>query len=63
MRAILAGTLLVLSLATGARADDAACKRHIGVVGRASETRAPDFAEVTIGIEARGPTAAAALDA
>ncbi|SEH26369.1 hypothetical protein SAMN02799636_00390 [Methylobacterium sp. 275MFSha3.1] len=63
MRAVLSGALLVLSLATAARADDAACKRHISVVGRASETRAPDFAEVTVGIEARGASAAAALDA
>jgi uncharacterized protein len=33
------------------------------VVGRAAEARAPDFAEVTVGIEARAPNAAAALDA
>jgi uncharacterized protein len=62
VRPLLAGTVL-LALATPARADDSACKRQISVVGRAAETRAPDFAEVTVGIEARGATAAAALDA
>lgn len=63
MRARLAGLLLLALLPAGAQADDSACKRHISVVGRAAETRAPDFAEITIGIEARGATPAAALDA
>ncbi|SFI38270.1 SIMPL domain-containing protein [Methylobacterium brachiatum] len=63
MRARLAGLLLLALLPAGAQADDSACKRHISVVGRAAETRAPDFAEITVGIEARGATPAAALDA
>ena len=62
MRAILACAILA-TLAARAQADDSDCKRRISVVGRAAETRAPDFAEVTVGIEARGATAAAALDA
>jgi uncharacterized protein len=66
VRAILAGAALLAlagAAAVPARADDPACGRHIGVVGRAAEVRAPDFAEVTIGVEVRGATAAAALDA
>ncbi|MGH1588144.1 SIMPL domain-containing protein [Methylobacterium phyllosphaerae] len=63
MRGAFAGALLATALAAPAQADDAACKRHISVVGRAAEARTPDFAEVTLGIEARGATAAAALDA
>lgn len=63
MRAALAGAVLTLALAAGARADDSACTRHISVVGRATEARAPDFAELTVGIEAHAPNAAAALDA
>ncbi|MGU3668249.1 SIMPL domain-containing protein [Methylobacterium sp. A49B] len=62
MRAALACAILA-AMAARAQADDSACKRQISVVGRAAETRAPDFAEVTVGIEARGATAAAALDA
>ncbi|MGH1571401.1 SIMPL domain-containing protein [Methylobacterium sp. P31] len=63
MRAALAGPLLAAVLAIPVHADDSACKRHISVVGRATETRAPDFAEVNVGIEARGASPAAALDA
>ncbi|MCJ2061535.1 SIMPL domain-containing protein [Methylobacterium sp. J-088] len=63
MRLGLAGAILLIALAPDARADDSACSRNISVVGRAAEARAPDFAEVTVGIEARAPTAAAALDA
>jgi uncharacterized protein len=63
VRAALAGALLAAMLVAPARADDGECKRQISVVGRAAEMRAPDFAEVTVGIEARGATAAAALDA
>ncbi|MDP4006014.1 SIMPL domain-containing protein [Methylobacterium sp. NEAU K] len=63
MRAAVIGTLLLSVLAVPARADDADCKRHISVVGRAAEARAPDFAEVTVGIEARGATPPVALDA
>jgi len=63
VRAVLVGAILVSALAATARADDAACRHQISVVGRAAEARAPDFAEVTVGIEARGATAAAALDA
>ncbi|MBE7244113.1 MAG: SIMPL domain-containing protein [Actinomycetospora chiangmaiensis] len=63
MRAALAGVVLIAALPAGARADDEACARHISVVGRAAEARPPDFAEVTVGIEARAPNAAAALDA
>ena len=63
MRAFLAGLVLLSAVPGPARADDDACKRHISVVGRAAEARAPDFAEITVGIEARGATPAAALDA
>lgn len=63
MRAGFAGLLLLALLPVRAQADDAACKRHISVVGRAAETRAPDFAEIVVGIEARGASPAAALDA
>lgn len=63
MRAGLAGLLLLALLPARAHADDDACKRRISVVGHAAEARAPDFAEVTVGIEARGATPAAALDA
>lgn len=63
MRAGLASLLLLALLPAQAHADDEACKRHISVVGRAAETRAPDFAEVVVGIEARGASPAAALDA
>ena len=63
MRAALANAAFLVALASGARADDSACTRHISVVGHAAEARAPDFAEVTVGIEARAPNAAAALDA
>ncbi|MCJ2133085.1 SIMPL domain-containing protein [Methylobacterium sp. J-026] len=63
MRAVLSGAVLVVALAARAHADDADCTRHISVVGRAADARAPDFAEVTVGIEARGANAAAALDA
>ncbi|MCJ2085940.1 SIMPL domain-containing protein [Methylobacterium sp. E-005] len=63
MRVVLAGALLIAALSAGARADDSACTRQISVLARAAEARAPDFAEVTMGIEARAPNAAAALDA
>jgi len=63
VRPRLAGILLLALVPIRAQADDAECKRRISVVGRAAETRAPDFAEVTIGIEARGATPAASLDA
>jgi uncharacterized protein YggE len=63
VRAILAGAAVLAMLAAPARADDAACTRHISALGRASEARAPDFAEVAVGIEARGASADAALDA
>ena len=63
MRAALAVALLALALANPASAGDSDCARHISVVGRAAEAHVPDFAEVTVGIEARGATAAAALDA
>ena len=61
MRAAL--PLLLLAL-TGlpARADDA-CERKVSVVGRAQSVRAPDFAEITVGVETKAPNAAAALDA
>ena len=62
MRAAVACAVLAAVVAP-AQAGDAACKRQISVVGRAAETRAPDFAEVMVGIEARGATPAAALDA
>ncbi|MCJ2006607.1 MULTISPECIES: SIMPL domain-containing protein [unclassified Methylobacterium] len=49
-------------LGSPARADDA-CARRITVTGRAQATQAPDFATVVIGVEAKAPNAAAALDA
>ncbi len=63
MRAALAGALLIAALADPTWAGDSDCARHISVVGRAAEARTPDFAEVTVGIETRGASAAAALDA
>jgi len=63
VRAALAGALLIAAQAAPAQAGDSDCARHISVVGRAAEARVPDFAEVTVGIEARGASAAAALDA
>ncbi|MHB2211655.1 SIMPL domain-containing protein [Methylobacterium sp. CM6257] len=63
MRFVPAGFVLLTACTAPALADDSACKRHISVVGRAAEVRAPDFAEVTVGVEARGATAATALDA
>lgn len=58
----LAAPLLLLTLATApAAADDEAGR--IRVIGRASQEVAPDFASVEIGVETRGATPAAALDA
>lgn len=51
------------ALAAPARADDAPCRRGITVTGVAQAAQAPDFAAVSIGVEAKGATAAAALDA
>ncbi|MDP4021442.1 SIMPL domain-containing protein [Methylobacterium sp. NEAU 140] len=59
--ALLAGLLCAAALP--ARADDKACERQITVTGRAEAARAPDFAEVTLGVEAKAPGPAAALDA
>ena len=60
-----ARALLILPVVSAlpARADDNACRRGITVTGRAQATQAPDFAEVTVGVEARAANAAAALDA
>jgi hypothetical protein len=44
-------------------AAEPACQRHVSVTGHASTARAPDFAEIAVGIEAKGATASAALDA
>lgn len=55
--------LLAASLAVPAVADEAACQRHVSVTGHASAAQAPDFAEIAVGIEAKGATASAALDA
>lgn len=57
----LAGSLLLLAVATPAAADDE--PGRIRVIGRASQEVAPDFASVEIGVESRGATPAAALDA
>jgi uncharacterized protein len=51
---------LLLVLAVPAAADD---EGRIRVIGRASAERAPDFASVEVGVESRGATPAAALDA
>ena len=59
--ALLAGAL---ALGCGAAtAAEAPCASRITVVGHASGTQAPDFAEVSVGIEVKGASAAAALDA
>lgn len=55
-------TMGLCLLAAPVRADDA-CARQITVTGRAQATQAPDFATVTIGVEAKAANAAAALDA
>ncbi len=58
----LAAPLLFLAVPIGpAVADDEAGR--IRVIGRASQEVAPDFASVDIGVESRGATPAAALDA
>ncbi|CAO4156345.1 SIMPL domain-containing protein [Methylorubrum aminovorans] len=58
----LASALLLLAVATvPAAADDE--PGRIRVIGRASQEVAPDFASVEIGVESRGATPAAALDA
>ncbi|MCJ2012085.1 SIMPL domain-containing protein [Methylobacterium sp. J-076] len=44
-------------------ADGAPCPRYVSVTGHAASTQAPDFAEVAVGVEAKGATAGAALDA
>lgn len=63
-----AAALLALSLlgaGAEARADEKAApaEGRISVVGRARSEVAPDFAAVEIGVEAKGATPAAALDA
>ena len=51
-------------LGGAAHADDSApCARHVTVTGQASSAQAPDFAEIAVGIEAKGANPAAALDA
>ncbi|WP_375274207.1 SIMPL domain-containing protein [Methylorubrum thiocyanatum] len=57
----LAGSLLLLAVASPAAAHDESGR--IRVIGRASQEVAPDFASVEIGVESRGATPAAALDA
>ncbi|MFK5599382.1 SIMPL domain-containing protein [Methylobacterium sp. HMF5984] len=63
-RALLAWAAVILPVVASlpARAEDEACRRGISVTGRAHAIQAPDFAEVTIGVEARAGNAAAALD-
>ncbi|GJD35642.1 SIMPL domain-containing protein [Methylobacterium aerolatum] len=58
---LLAGAVALM--AVPAVADDAACPSRITVVGRAATAQAPDFAEIAVGIEAKGASASAALDA
>ena len=60
MRAALL-TLAVLLLCGPAVAEDETGR--IRVIGRAQEERAPDFAAVEVGVQSRGTTPAAALDA
>lgn len=59
MKAVLAATLMLV-LAIPAAADE---EGRIRVIGRAQSETAPDFASVEIGVESRGATPAAALDA
>ncbi|MBB5760599.1 hypothetical protein HNR01_000194 [Methylorubrum rhodesianum] len=58
----LAASLLLLSVAAMPVAADDESGR-IRVIGRASQEVAPDFASVEVGVESRGATPAAALDA
>ncbi len=55
--------LLATALSVSAVAAEPACQRHVSVTGHASAAQAPDFAEIAVGIEAKGATAPAALDA
>ena len=56
--------LLVSLIGGAALADDSApCARHVSVTGHASSSQAPDFAEIAVGVEAKGANAASALDA
>ena len=57
-----AASLLLLSVAAMPVAADDESGR-IRVIGRASQEVAPDFASVEVGVESRGATPAAALDA
>ena len=58
------GLPLALLLASAApAAAEPACPRQVSVTGHASAAQAPDFAEIAVGVEARGATAPAALDA
>lgn len=61
MRAALAGIALALA-SLPARAEPDPCARSIHVTGRAQSVRAPDFAEITVGVEAKAPNPGAALD-
>jgi len=56
----LAAALMLLLAAPAAAGDD---EGRIRVIGRASSERAPDFASIEVGVESRGATPAAALDA
>jgi uncharacterized protein YggE len=63
VRAALPGLLLALAAAGTASADSSSCQRHVSVTGHASSSQPPDFAEIAVGVETKGPSAAAALDA
>ena len=62
MRALPAA-LLAMALSVPAVAAEPACPRHVSVTGHASAAQPPDFAEIAVGVEAKGATAPTALDA
>lgn len=54
---------LLLAALTAPAAAETPCPRHVSVTGHAASAQAPDFAEIAVGIEARGASPANALDA
>lgn len=63
MRAALIALGLLLAACPSAPAEDGAGDGRIRVIGRAQAETPPDFAAIEIGVQSRGPTPSAALDA
>lgn len=65
MRALAGFAVLPICLALGfpAAADEDACKRRIGVTGRAEASLAPDYIALTLTTESKAPNVAGALEA